>query len=55
MNIQRDTEYRFGELVQSPEYSNEQGQITTKQSKKVLRTLAMGQNDLHDGQSSGGK
>lgn len=28
MNIQRDTEYRFGGLVQGPEYLNNRGQIT---------------------------
>lgn len=37
MNIQRDTEYRFGELVQSPEYSNEQGVVVT------IKSLATGQ------------
>lgn len=37
MNIHRDTEYRFGELVQSPEYSNEQGVVVT------IKSLATGQ------------
>lgn len=37
MNIQRDTEYRFGELVQSPEYSNEQGVVV------MIKSLATGQ------------